>query len=401
LAAKLFPVGRYRLADLGRFPAVATAERAVEVGQVAESDFESDRADGPARLTWIVQNPVRQLEPLFQHELGEGDVGVLEYSDYGRIGNTDFRSSPGGDLTVDYDVKIKTHTATFGLAYKFGESSASSSAAYGAIPSTSSWTGAYLGAGVGARASQTNASVVSSSVAFAGSPMQDNLAACECFLDNAFSGTSARFNPYLGYNWQFAPQWVVGVEGDFGWANQKSTIFGQIGPGSGFYGPNKSTNDNYSVATKWDASLRLRLGYVINPSVMIYGTVGPAWMKIEESSRCDTVVQGFATAPGFDGIEVGTCAPGSATPVNITQSTVKPGFTVGVGGEARLWNDWLVRAEYRYADFGTTTFTDTRSCDGTTIIPSGTIGCHYTDVDQHAIRVKTNTAMFGIAYKFD
>jgi outer membrane immunogenic protein len=31
-------------------------------------------------------------------------------------------------------------------------------------------------------------------------------------------------------------------------------------------------NDSFSVRTKWDASIRARLGYVVNPSFLVYLT---------------------------------------------------------------------------------------------------------------------------------
>jgi outer membrane immunogenic protein len=335
--------------------------------------------------------------------------GEYRYSDYGTIGNTDTRSSPAGVQTVNYDVKVKTHTATVGLAYKFGEPSrqfSSPLSAYNEMPSQSSWTGAYVGAGVGVRASQSTASLASAVVTEPGSPAFDALDHCGCFLDSAMNGTSARFSPYFGYNWQFASNWVAGIEGDFGWANQKTTVSGSDGPGSPPFASSSGLNDSYSVATKWDASLRLRLGYVVSPLIMIYGTAGPAWMKLEETSHCDTAAQYLPTAPGFGGFEIGGCAAGLRTPADITNSTVRPGFTVGAGGEFRLWDHWIARAEYRYSDFGAAVFSGARSCTGAGNTLTGSFGsmtsnCFETDSSQRAIQLRTNTAMLGLAYKFD
>jgi outer membrane immunogenic protein len=325
------------------------------------------------------------------------------YSDYGTINNTDVRTDPAGVQTVNYDLKIKTHAATFGLAYKFGDApnTISELSAYGAIPAVTSWTGAYLGAGVGVRASQTTATLESYVWAPVGYPSLDTATGCGCFLDSAMNGTSFRFNPFLGYNWQFATQWVAGIEGDFAWANHKSTVSGSSEPGAAVYGSSRGLRDSYSIATKWDASVRLRLGYVVNPSLMIYGTAGPAWMKIEATSRCDSIFQVITTAPGYTTFEVGNCIPGLLAPANITQSTIKPGFTIGGGGEARLWSNWVARGEYRYSDFGTAKFTDARSCAGTATFGSYTMSCFGTDVGRNAIRLRTHAAMFGVAYKFD
>ncbi len=275
--------------------------------------------------------------------------GEYRYSDYGTINNIDTRSSPSGVQTVNYDVKIKTHTATFGLAYKFGEASAqpgSPLSAYGAMPSETSWTGTYVGAGVGVRASQNTASLKSAVFTDAGSPPTNVLDQCGCFLDSAMNGTSFRFNPYIGYNWQFASSWVAGIEGEFGWANQTTTLFGVNGPGSSPFASSFGQNDSYSIATKWDASLKLRLGYVISPSIMIYGTAGPAWMKIEEASRCDTARTSFGDRAWI--FRVGDrrvrCRPENA-------GRYQPFFCPARlyhrrGRRVRLWDNWIARAEY-------------------------------------------------------
>jgi outer membrane immunogenic protein len=333
--------------------------------------------------------------------------GEYRYSDYGTAGNTNLRSGGTGTETVNYDVSVKTHTATFGLAYKFGNAASTSPlASYSAMPtSTTSWSGAYVGAGIGLRANQTTAALDSATVTRHNDPPVNVITDCLCFLDNALNATSVRFNPYIGYNWQFAPKWVVGIEGDFGWANHKSTNYGTYEPGT-LFSSDFGQRDSYSIATKWDASLRLRLGYVISPSLMIYGTGGLAAMSIEETSRCDTALQYLGLAPGFSSGEFGNCAPGLRTPVNISKSLIKPGFTIGGGGEAKLWGNWVARVEYRYSDFGTARFNEARSCNGSATIldPNGgftTAGCFETEVIQSSARLRTNTAMFGLAYTFN
>jgi outer membrane immunogenic protein len=339
--------------------------------------------------------------------------GEYRYSDYGTVGYTDVRSSPTGTQTVKYDLSARTHAATFGLAYKFGEparAAASPLSAYGAIaygdkPISTSWTGAYIGAAVGVRANRTNAAIDSAVITRQGNPPVNAITGCECFLDNAMNTTEARFSPYAGYNWQFSPKWLAGIEGDFGWANQKATISGVNEPGS-VLSASGGINDSYSVAAKWDASLRLRIGYVVSPSLMIFATAGPAVMSLEETSRCDTTAHWYATAPGFSAPKIGNCAPGQRTPVDISNSSTRPGFTIGGGGEAKLWDHWVARAEYRYSDFGTAKFNDSRSCNGTTtlhdpVLGTVTQGCFENDAVRTAVRVRTNTAMFGLAYTFD
>jgi outer membrane immunogenic protein len=331
------------------------------------------------------------------------------FADYGRFSNTDVRTAVGGVQTVSYETTLRTHMATFGLAYKFGNTAmpgAGSLAAYAAMPSPTSWTGFYIGAAAGIRANQTTATLERATFTPIGFPSINAIANCQCFLDNAFDSTSARFSPYLGYNWQFNPKWIIGLEGDFGFADRQTSHNGNYLPGAAVFGASGGLNDSYSVRTKWDASIRARLGYVVNPSFVAYLTGGAAWMSVEETSRCDTAVQPLFTAPGFIAAEVGSCAPGLRTPVVITQSTVKPGYTIGGGGEIKLWSNWIARAEYRYSDFGRVSFNETRSCAGSASITapnfgSLTINCFQTDVVTNTLRLQSHIAMFGVAYKFN
>jgi outer membrane immunogenic protein len=326
------------------------------------------------------------------------------YSDYGRTSNTDVRTSAFGVQTLNYDTTVRTHTATFGLAYKFGDAAmpgGGSLAAYAAMPSATSWTGFYVGTAASIRANQTTATLDSAKLV---SPFRGTinvLDGCPCVLSNGLDSTSGRFSPYLGYNWQFDPKWVVGLEGDFGWADRQTKHSGNYLPGAVF-SASRGLNDSFSVKTEWDASIRARVGYVVNPSSMIYLTGGAAWMKVEQSSRCDTAAQFLATAPGFSSDEIGQCAPGLLTPAVITQSTVKPGFTIGAGSEMKLWSNWIARAEYRYSDFGTVRFDQSRSCNGSATAPGGgSVFCTETDLTTTALRLQSHIATFGLAYKFN
>jgi outer membrane immunogenic protein len=70
------------------------------------------------------------------------------------------------------------------------------------------------------------------------------------------------------------------------------------------------------------------------------------------------------------------------------------GWTVGGGAEWMLNRNWLIRGEYRYADFGTlrSTFFNTA------VTPGGFVGSDTIATDIH---VRTHLATIGIAYKFD
>ena len=73
-----------------------------------------------------------------------------------------------------------------------------------------------------------------------------------------------------GLNWQFAPRWVAGFEGDIG-----------------YLGVDRALTDwrdrvTVGVKTNWYGTLRGRLGYTNGPS-LFYGTGGAAFVNVKNS----------------------------------------------------------------------------------------------------------------------
>ncbi len=151
-----------------------------------------------------------------------------------------------------------------------------------------------------------------------------------------FNNSTFRGAFYTGYNWQFAPTWVVGLEGDVGYANHSKTHAGIIGTEGALFEGFPTTHDSSTVRERWDASIRARLGFLVMPNLMIFATGGAAWEDVSLSAVC----------LGGEG-EI-WCKKNH----NETYSTAKLGWTVGAGVEARVWDNWLARVEYRYADYG-------------------------------------------------
>jgi outer membrane immunogenic protein len=79
----------------------------------------------------------------------------------------------------------------------------------------------------------------------------------------------------------------------------------------------------------WVSSLRARLGYLVMPNLMVYGTVGGAWGKIDyTASNFAPAVPPYATSVAF--------------------SNTQGGWVAGGGLEWMLTNNWLLRGEYLY-----------------------------------------------------
>ena len=295
------------------------------------------------------------------------------YADFGAtpltFARTGSSGSPLNPTSDNFDLKMRTHTASFGVAYKFGDpivAGAQAPLVTKAATRAMSWTGPYLGLGLGARALQANAAAKSE--VFGGAPIR--------VAEHAvpFNGTAFRASPYAGVNWQFAPTWVAGIEGDAGFADRSATLAGY--PVSPAFGTFHQAADSLVVKTTWDASLRARLGYLVSPVTLLFLSGGAAWQHDDVISTC-------GSAP---------CrARFSPSPPVIATAATKLGWTIGGGLETALGHHWLARAEYRFADFGTSTYTINRTA---TLATSNTI-------DTFDVALRSHVATFGLAYQFN
>ena len=103
----------------------------------------------------------------------------------------------------------------------------------------------------------------------------------------AFDGIGFRASPYAGFNWQFAPRWVAGIEGDAGFARQTSTRASFAVPFP-LSEADLGASNRFAVRTAWDASLRGRLGFLLTPSTLVYARTGRCRVA---ALRCDCVVR--------------------------------------------------------------------------------------------------------------
>jgi outer membrane immunogenic protein len=231
-----------------------------------------------------------------------------------------------------------------------------------------SWTGFYIGGSLGGRWTD---------ITWATTAIGDNQAPPDPTTSPAsFDSSSFRGGGYLGYNWQFAPLWVVGIEGDVAWANNSKTrggIPGTFGPTGLGVGPAAAGLDSSEVKLGWDASLRGRIGFLITPTWLLYATGGAVWQHVDINASCSGL--------GGQGNASWCALPGTTQNV----SSVKTGWTIGGGIEAAFWGNWLARVAYRYADFGDI---------------NHTFFANTTDQVVMNASLKTHTALVGLAYKF-
>lgn len=143
-----------------------------------------------------------------------------------------------------------------------------------------------------------------------------------------------------GFQGGFNGQWgnfVAGAESSISWSNIKGTRTqtpivqnnGTNFPGAGFI---SATHD-----TSWFGTLRGRGGVAIN-RVLIYGTAGLAYGKVNQSATTDFRPVGTTQYPA-------------------SISKTQTGWTGGFGVEIGINRHWSWRSEYLYFDLGKTTTT--------------------------------------------
>ncbi len=190
-----------------------------------------------------------------------------------------------------------------------------------------SWSSCYFGMHVGG--------------AFARKSMTDPVALAEgdaasqdpTFAPSSTGVTTAKVSPsgvvvggQLGCDYQFAPHWVVGIEG----MASGSDLLGATTVGL----PGGDPGDNASVSsrTTFLSSVTGRLGYAIDRT-LFYGKAGIAWAD----NRYDVT---------------GTLA---GNPIALEGFDTRTGWTAGAGVEWAFARNWSVSLEYDYYSFGTGT----------------------------------------------
>ena len=153
----------------------------------------------------------------------------------------------------------------------------------------------------------------------------------------------------LGADYQFAQNWVVGVEGQYSWLATNNT------GGLAFAGGGLASQNNRGLG-----SATGRFGYAWGPA-LIYAKGGYAF---RDPSGINVTVGGVPQA-------------------FTTTGNRRDGYTVGAGLEYMFAPNWSAKAEYQYYDFGRTQFTGG---------PVALVGTTTRD-DDHAVKV-------GVNYRF-
>jgi outer membrane immunogenic protein len=167
--------------------------------------------------------------------------------------------------------------------------------------------------------------------------------------DNNIEGNSGRFlgGVQAGADYQFARNWVVGIEGQYSWLPSNNTG-GVLLPGG-----NLVTQD-----TRGLGSVTGRFGYTWGPA-LLYAKGGYAYRDAS----------------------LGVSNAGAAQPFATTGNR-RDGYTVGAGLEYMFAPNWSAKAEYQYYKFDNTSF----------VGPAPVVGTSFRN-DEHTVKA-------GINYRF-
>ncbi len=220
-------------------------------------------------------------------------------------------------------------------------------------PPVFTWTGLYVGINAGYTWSNNN-TVDTDAI-----PGGCDPAFPGCTVTPNFSVTSASLATFdlpaktdgfigggqIGYNYQFNNSFVAGIEADIqGVAgSHSSSSFGSTLGNPNF--PLEPIVQSASVSKRLDylGTVRGRLGFLITPTLLIYGTGGLAYGGVNPST---SIAQTVTNDPGL---------PFSYSSAgNLSNSRV--GWTAGGGGEWLFAPNWSLKVEYLYYDLGRVTY---------------------------------------------
>jgi outer membrane immunogenic protein len=174
---------------------------------------------------------------------------------------------------------------------------------------------------------------------------------------------------HAGYNWQASPNFLIGIEGDWSWTdnNASQSINTRTAAGVPFAPPSPAV---MSRNTDWLASIRGRLGVLVTPNLLLYGTGGAAFAHTNFAATLSSVPPGTVWAVNFDDTRVG--------------------WVAGGGAEWAVTSNWLLRAEYLYYRLPGASADATGNPNN---FPGFTIRYNWSDFDVQVARV-------GLSYKF-
>ena len=213
-----------------------------------------------------------------------------------------------------------------------------------AAPPVMSWTGFYVGANAGGAWSGNNSGNLQ---VYGGTPALSVIPVGRQ-VSNSYGGFLG--GGQVGYNYQLMQSFVIGAEADIqGMAGSAGT--------ANFTGASSANGVTYTTIGKTSSNLqyigtvRGRVGYLVMPTLLAYGTAGFAYGGVSSNVWLAT---GGTDSSGGGG--------------SLSYSNTQAGWTAGGGLEWMFLPNWSAKAEYLYYSlsngYASTGVTDTTSGSG-------------------------------------
>jgi outer membrane immunogenic protein len=156
--------------------------------------------------------------------------------------------------------------------------------------------------------------------------------------------------------------------------------------------PNRRTQStNAEQSTDWYGTVRGRAGWLATPNLLLFGTGGFAYGRVEGSANY------LINGPGsFSFLPVGGtgffCAVGVPCFAG-SSAEIRTGWTAGGGAEWLLDQHWSTKVEYQFVDLGTETIRATASVGpGAGVVSPSSFNAAFHD--------RFNVVRLGLNYHF-
>jgi outer membrane immunogenic protein len=260
-------------------------------------------------------------------------------------------------------------------------------------PPVFTWTGIYLGTNIGftwgARQGVNSVGLV----AIDNDPLFGLTSAAGATGVTSPSLTGAFGGGQIGYNYQFSPRFVVGLEADI----QGAAVQGSE---TGYSLLNVPNISGYSITTVTQVSrnldylgtVRARVGYAVRPDALLYLTGGLAYGRTSQTVT-QTQLANWSGSPGFPADSDGFGFASSQF------ADTRFGWTAGGGVEWAFRENWSAKFEYLYYDLGRARSTGLLGFD-TNAIPGPDFGGTGLVAIESSSRFNGHILRAGLNYRF-
>jgi outer membrane immunogenic protein len=268
------------------------------------------------------------------------------------------------------------------------------------------WTGFYAGLSVGGAWSSNNSfqtasanisdlhdTVFAPALGFVGDDLGPVSAGSQSGFASGQNSGGVIGGGQIGYNFQFYNNFLIGIEADISGLNQRSAGIA-FGSATDALGLNTANSVIVSAtAVDWLGTVRGRLGWLITPTLLIYGDGGLAYGGVRAATNINawdspnTTTAGDIWGGGFGFL-----------------NETRVGWTAGGGLEWLFMPNWSLKVEYLYYDLGTVTWANAPNSLVNAGIdslgtPAGTV--LISNVSASRTRFDGNIVRLGLNYHFN